>query len=130
MNMVSHRAANAYQRARDCAPQPWMMVMLLKGVNDHLIKARNAFTSGHRGECATCIGKAMSILQGLRKNLRPEIAARLTGLLDRFYVANLLLISNLMRNGFDEAVFARIKKNMEIMQDAWASLQDLEDSDD
>lgn len=130
MNMVSHRAANAYQRARDCAPQPWMMVMLLKGVNDHLFKARNAFTSGHRGECASRIGKAMSILQGLRKNLRPEIAARLTGLLDRFYVANLLLISNLMRNGFDEAVFARIKKNMEIMQDAWASLQDLEDSDD
>ena len=90
MNAAVRQMANAYEKARACAPQPWMVATLLAGVIRHLEDAEMRFPrKAAIRECINRVGKAMAILQGLRDNLRPEVSVRLCERLDLFYKTNI-----------------------------------------
>lgn len=124
MKAASLRATSAYGKAQECAPQPWMVAVLLKGVLNHLAAAQEAFADGRRADCMAWASKAIAILQGLRDNLRPEISRRLTDRLDRFYGTSMLRIAHLTRNGFDPGACARLTADVKLLQDAWSALED------
>lgn len=124
MNSASYRATSAYGRAQKCVPQPWMVVVLLKGVLDHLEGARRAFANSRRAEMLERASKAMAILQGLRDNLRPEISERFTSRLDEFYGSTILHIAQLTRSGFPEGACTRVMTDVKLVHDAWSALDD------
>lgn len=122
MNAVISLARNAYEKARECAPQPWLVAALLAGVLDHLQAARKSFCGGQRAECMVGIGKATAILQGLRENLRPEVSKKMTSLLDTFYTTNTLSISRLVSMGFEAGEFDAVVARIQLMHDAWSDI--------
>lgn len=124
MTAINHQVASAYGKAQSCAPQPWMVTVLLKGVLDHLAGAQQAVANNRRSEAVSRANKAVAILQGLRDNLRPEVSLRLTRLLDQFYRTTVLWIAHLMRTGFDDGTCAQVMANVKLVHDAWASIED------
>ena len=122
MNAAVRQMANAYEKARACAPQPWMVATLLKGVITHLDEAERSFLKGRHSECINRISKAMAILQGLRDNLRPDVSKSIYEHLNLFYKTNIFRISTLMRSGFNTRDSERIKTDIRKMHDAWASM--------
>ena len=122
MNAAVRQMANAYEKARGCAPQPWMVATLLAGVIRHLDQAEQDFRQGRHSECVNRVRKALAILQGLRDNLRPEVSERICERLNLFYKTNILRISTLMRSGFNSRDCERIKADIQKMHDAWASV--------
>lgn len=122
MNAAIRQMANAYEKARACVPQPWMVATLLAGVIRHLEEAEREFLKGRHSECINRVSKAMAILQGLRDNLRPEVSARICERLNLYYRTNIFRISTLMRSGFNTEDCEHIKADIRKMQDAWASV--------
>lgn len=122
MNAAVRRMASAYEKARACAPQPWMVATLLAGTIRHLENAEKDFFDNHHADCMNRVSKAMAILQGLRDNLRPEVSVQLCERLDLFYRINIFRISTLMRSGFNAMDCERIKADIRKMHDAWASV--------
>lgn len=124
MSVINRQVASAYGKAQNCAPQPWMVGVLLKGVLDHLAGAQRAFANGRRAEGVRRASKAVAILQGLRDNLRPEISVRLTDRLDQFYGTTVLRVAHLMKTGFDDEAYAQVMANVKLVHDAWSAIDE------
>lgn len=124
MKTASRRATSAYGKAQECAPQPWMVAILLNGVINHLEAAERACADGRRAESMRRASKAIAILQGLRDNLRPEVSRRLTDRLGQFYGTSMVRIAHLTRSGFDANTCQRVLADVKLVQEAWATLDD------
>jgi|GEM_PF-7082891 len=122
MSAVPQYAISSYRKARECAPQSWMVAALLSGVLTHITEARNSYLAFKRADCVGRIAKATAILQGLQNNLNREIAPDVTAALDEFYEINMLAISRLPAGGFDEKEFNGAVARVTKMRDAWSAI--------
>ena len=122
---LSHALA-AYSQTQAFIPQVQTVVVLLNGVVRHLDRAREAKRNGQLAECHRRIGRATDILEGLRRNLRAEVAPQLVSLLNQFYTLNIRAISKLSVQDFDDKAFSGVRGRIERMRDAWSDIDEEE----
>ena len=122
---LSHALA-AYSQTQSFIPQVQTVVVLLNGVVRHLQRAREAKRSGQLAECHRRIGRATDILEGLRRNLRAEVAPQLVSLLNQFYATNIRAIAKLSTQDFEDKAFSSLCGRIERMRDAWSDIDEEE----
>ena len=126
--MYSHQALNQYrqintQSAIEQASPHRLVQMLMEGAIQRLAEAKGALARQSVAEKGEAIGKAISIIGGLRDSLKHEVQGDLPSKLDGLYVymTQRLMKANLYNDaqGVDEVL-----RLMKTLKEGWDAIAD------
>ena len=126
--MYSHQALNQYrqintQSAIEQASPHRLVQMLMEGAIQRLAEAKGALARRSVAEKGEAIGKAISIIGGLRDSLKHEVQGDLPSKLDGLYVymTQRLMKANLYNDaqGVDEVL-----RLMKTLKEGWDAIAD------
>lgn len=113
------RAIGAYDQIQSAGPDVQLLIAIFNGLLDRLELSRSMYHQGQVAQSIEALGVVGQVLWGLRANIDDRQAPMMADNLRQFFDINMMAVSGLIANRFEQSAYDGAITRLTLMRDSW-----------